>query len=134
MWHILVEFPKNILPCLSIEWKDATYTILRISILSISNNLQAEKQAVLNLERICSICSFLQLHWLSIWIPQNFEGTLKWHHIPFLHSVSRFSSQLSRSLYLCLADKTALLNTPAVKTHAESHDHRLGELTNGRQI
>ena len=59
-------------------------------------------------------------------------GTPRKLHIPFLHSVSRFSSQLafpylqthsdtnpdngrltvtvalSRSLYLCLADKTAL--------------------------
>ena len=38
----MVEFPKKIMPCLSIEWNDAKYTSLRISILSIWKNLQAE--------------------------------------------------------------------------------------------
>ena len=39
---------------------------------------------------------------------------------------------LSRSLYLCLTDKTALLNVSPIKTHPASHTHRLGQLTNGR--
>jgi len=39
---------------------------------------------------------------------------------------------LSHSLFLCLADKTALLNVSTIKTHAASHAHRLGQLTNGR--
>jgi hypothetical protein len=46
------------MPYVSTEWKDAKYTILRISILSIWNNLQAAKHAVLNLGRICSVCFF----------------------------------------------------------------------------
>jgi len=83
-------------------------------------------------------------------------GTPPRHHSPFLHSVSCFSSQLSffclhthprtnhdngrltgtvafsRPFYLCLADKTALLNASSIKTHATSHAHQLGQLTNVR--
>jgi len=39
---------------------------------------------------------------------------------------------LSRSLYICLTDRMALLNVSTIKTRAASHAHRLGQLTNGR--
>ena len=72
---------------------------------------------------------FCQFRWFDLVVC---VGTPTWLHIPFLHSVSRFSSQpaflflythpdtnpdngrlsvtvkLSSSLYLCLTDKTAL--------------------------
>jgi hypothetical protein len=93
----------------------------------------------------------------SPWGGDDDLVTPAWHHIPFLHSISHFSSQLfflvctpihadnpdnshltvmvalSRPLYLCLADKTTLLNVSTIKTHAASHAHQLGQLTNGRQ-
>jgi len=48
------------------------------------------------------------------------------HHPRTNHDNRRLTVTVeqSRSLYVCLADKTALLNVSAVKTHAASHAHR----------
>lgn len=51
-WLVLVEFPQMIIPYLIIEQQYAKYTIHRTSIFHKWNNLQIEKNTVLNLGRI----------------------------------------------------------------------------------